>query len=532
MNKSTIQDFIEKPRKMLLIDSLILLPFLILPLLISLPYRVNIFLSWEGAYRMSIGQTPFVDFGIPMGFGYWLIPTLFFKLFGPGFLSLVKAQILINFLSAVSLRGLLYNMKLRPFLVSVSLLVFYLTYVIYNFWPWYNHSVVVFELIALYFATREFSKEQRWTQLFYALLAASFAFLSFFTKQDVGAVAFVGCLMLIAWNAWLQRSYLPLIVYVASFVLVAAAFILPFVDNEFFYWFNFGQPPHNSRITLGALLDVFFVGSITEKIYLVLMIAGAFLASSSFMGFISDRKMFLVTFIGIMMILQSVVTRVSSPLPTDHMTYFHVFGFIGIISFIDWNKLKQYPLALAGGLVLVLGIYSGGYWKYASGIFGGGASAAETGTTPAKRPPWVAGNTPVLRKILLPPSTLEGVERLKQLPVVQKPDLKVLNMSELTYLAHELGYVPLTDQPLWYHLNIGIFPREVEILRQRIATGYYDLVLFEDIPSLTHFYPYVLRDQLMLDYDKVDSFLAPRRLEDSTIEVFVKRTPTRGYAAK
>lgn len=529
MNKSTIEDFIERPRKMLLIDGLILLPFLVLPLLISLPYRVNIFLSWEGAYRMSIGQVPFVDFGIPMGFGYWLIPTLFFKLFGPSFLSLVKAQVLINLLSALALRGILYNMKLRPFLVSVGLLVFYLTYVIFNFWPWYNHSVVVFQLIAVYFASREFNKNQRRQQVLFAVLSAAFAFLAFFTKQDVGAIAFVGCFILFAWNSWLNKWYVPLVVYAATFLVVAAAFILPFVDNDFFYWFNYGQPPHSSRITLRGILDVLFVGSITEKIYLLLIVAGAFVASSSVMDFMTNRKTFLIFFIGVMMILQSVVTRVSSPLPTDHMTYFHVFGFAGLMALVNWEKLKTMPLAVAGSLALVFAIYSGGYWKYAAGFFGN-APAGDTDTSVRASQPWVKGNTPVLKSILLPPATLAGVERIKQLPVIKKPDLKVLNMSELTYLAYELGYTPLTNQPLWYHLNIGIFPREVDILRERIAEGYYDLVLFEDIPSLTHFYPYALRDQLMLDYDKVDSFLAPRKLEDSTIEVFVKKSSARGFA--
>ena len=58
------------------------------PLFLHLPYRVNIFLSWEGAYRMSRGQLPFRDFGVPLGGMYWVIPAIFFKIFGSGMITL------------------------------------------------------------------------------------------------------------------------------------------------------------------------------------------------------------------------------------------------------------------------------------------------------------------------------------------------------------------------------------------------------------------------------------------------------------
>lgn len=54
----------------------------LVPLSVSLPYRVNIFISWEGAYRMSHGELPFRDFGTSLGGMYWVIPAIFFKIFG------------------------------------------------------------------------------------------------------------------------------------------------------------------------------------------------------------------------------------------------------------------------------------------------------------------------------------------------------------------------------------------------------------------------------------------------------------------
>ncbi|MEQ9306506.1 MAG: hypothetical protein RJQ14_21515, partial [Marinoscillum sp.] len=118
-----------------LFDLFICTPFLLAPLFLQLPYRVNIFLSWEGAYRIMLGQIPFEDFGLPMGFGYWLIPALFFKLLGPELITLVKAQVVINAISLLSMRGILKQLNIRPYLISISLLTFCLTYVLFNFWP-------------------------------------------------------------------------------------------------------------------------------------------------------------------------------------------------------------------------------------------------------------------------------------------------------------------------------------------------------------------------------------------------------------
>src|ERR1700755_164290 len=88
-------------------EVVIILVLALVPLLIHLPYRVNIFLSWEGAYRISQGQLPFRDFGAPLGGMYWVIPALFFKLFGTGLFTLVIAQVFINMLSGLAFRSIL-----------------------------------------------------------------------------------------------------------------------------------------------------------------------------------------------------------------------------------------------------------------------------------------------------------------------------------------------------------------------------------------------------------------------------------------
>jgi len=102
-------------------------------------------------------------------------------------------------------------------------------------------------------------------------------------------------------------------------------------------------------------------------------------------------------------------------------------------------------------------------------------------------------------------------------------ELKVMNMTELTSLPVELGYTPLKGIPLWYDLGVAIFPKQVKEICANIEQDKYDVFLFEVVPSLDDFYPEDIRTILQKNYQLVDTFLAPRKEEDSTIEVYLRR---------
>ena len=126
----------------------------------------------------------------------------------------------------------------------------------------------------------------------------------------------------------------------------------------------------------------------------------------------------------------------------------------------------------------------------------------------------------------MPPSTADGIHRLMNMELVKsRKNLKVLNMSELTPLAAEIPY-KLEENgqlPLWYHLGVGMFNRQAEIFEKRIGEHYYDLILFEYVPTLNNFYPFRVRDSLRVHYKLIDSFMAPRRGDTKgTIEVYIK----------
>lgn len=505
------------------IDLLVCLPFLIVPLLIELPYRVNIFLSWEGAYRLYIGQMPFRDFGLPMGFGYWLLPSAFFHLFGPKMSTLVITQVFINFLSLISLRGILYNTGVKAYHVTLLLIVFCLTYVVYNFWPWYNHSVIVFEMAAIWLLTAYLARPDGGQRLLLVAGSAVLAFLSFFTKQDAGAICIMICMAMVVHEAVATRRYPALIVFPISLAIVAAALIIPFLPYDFLYWFNLGQAPHDSRVTIGKLLDVALGDAVWEKVYLAVIVLIAVYGGKDMMQRLAvDRPTLRMVFISVAMLGQAIITRATSPLPTDHMTYFHAFGIAGILGLSSLLDFKPQPRMVLVSVCLVVVLFSAGYWKYVAGILDLAPEKVNSEQS-AVSLPWTGTSARGFEGVLMPGETVKGIERLLSTADSLGKPLCVLNMSELTPLALDMNYTPPTDQPLWYHLNIGIFDKEVDEFCRRVGENEYDVVLFEDIPDLTHFYPYRVRDTLRLHYTLVDSFLAPRKLENATIEVYLRK---------
>jgi hypothetical protein len=204
------------------------------------------------------------------------------------------------------------------------------------------------------------------------------------------------------------------------------------------------------------------------------------------------------------------------------MTYFHAFGVGSIVALSAMLNIKGHPRVALASLVLIVVLFSAGYWRYIGGIFNT-KSSSQTSLKTASSGPWTSTDVKGFEGVVMPGETVAGIDRLIDACSDLNRPLRVLNMSELTPLAIELGYTPPTGQPLWYHLNIGIFDKEVDEFCQRVKMNEYDVVLFEDIPDLTEFYPYRVRDTLRQHYTLTDTFLAPRKLENSTIEVYFRK---------
>ena len=516
------------------------------PLFVSFPYRVNIFLSWEGAYRLSQGQVPYRDFGMPLGYMFWAVPALFMKIFGPQMITLVKAQVFINIISGLAFRSILKSLGVKPGIRLLSVLLYCLSYSFFNFWPWYNHTVIVYEMVALSFLLRAiFRAETKYSGL-WLVLSALAVFFSFFTKQDGGGMAFLLCFALLLVYCIYEKKWLPLLYFTGSFLLIAALFIYPLMSYRFSYWFNHGQPPHTSRVDPFEIADEFLLGSQWIKFYVFLVLLLALVHFKTWKHFFGDKQTILFLALTLGILAQASILQVTSYTPPDNNIYFHSFSVAFILTYlsrylqVDFNRLKPLLLCTAGLLLW----WSGSYWQYLQRIAKRAmpASAAkvntgenivsrktykiDTDTSDVPLSQWKFSGLKSLHKIYLPGPTVDGINRLMGIDLVKSGKrLRVLNMSELTTLAVELPYELERgpDQPLWYHLGVAMFNQEAQLFEDRIRKKEYDLILFEYIPSLNNFYPFRVRDVLQQNYQKKDSFMAPRRGEtQGTIEVYTR----------
>jgi hypothetical protein len=549
-------------------EVLIIVLLACVPLFIHLPYRVNIFLSWEGAYRISQGQVPFRDFGLPLGGIYWVIPALFFKIFGAKLFTLIKAQVFINIIAGLSFRSILRSLSVNAGIRLASVLLFCLSYSFFNFWPWYNHSVIVYELVAIACLLR-FTRpgaavgRYRWGWL---VAAAFFTVCSLLTKQDGGGLAFlVACGLLMAYG-WVSGKWKPLLAFAGSYVVLLLLILLPFLSHGFGYWFNHGQPPHSSRVSPFDIAAEFFGASQWIKFYVFVIVLLAVVRYRQLAAWKADPQAVMMLALTVGMLVEAAVLQVTSYTPPDNNIFFHAFAFACILSLLGpllpiGLERPRLAILLTAGVLLW---WSGVWWKYTERLTGpllarqpvGALSATgenvvnkdtyminrDTATDiPTEQ--WVECGLPAFNRITLPAPTVAGIHRLMEMDLVRKArggagqgrgasqgseagGLRVLNMSELTPLAAEVPFALEKNGslPLWYHLGVGMFNRQADTFGLRIRQHYYDLVLFEYIPTLNNFYPFRLRDSLHLHYNQVDSFMAPRRGAETqgVVEVYLR----------
>lgn len=534
----------RKDRVFAISEVFIIVVFAMVPLFMKFPYRVNIFLSWEGAYRLSQGQIPFKDFGMPLGYMYWVIPAIFFKIFGAQMITLVKAQVLINILSGLAFRSVLKSLSVQPGVRFLSVLLYCISFSFFNFWPWYNHTVIVYEMIGLAFLMKYiFSANRKWIFL---SLSALFVFFSFFTKQDGGGLAFTLCFVLLLYHCIKEKQWKPLIIFLSSVVIVAFSIVAPLTQFNFSYWFNHGQAPHTSRVSPLEIIDEFLFSSQWIKFYLLLIVLLLLAGYKSLRQLFDDIRGFVFLLLTVGILIEAAILQVTSYTPPDNNIFFHSFAFAFIISGfarysnLDFNQLK--PL-FAVGLVLMLW-WSGVFWKYIKRLVPGisdqsiqNANTTEnivnrntyqlsnpSGEIPVSE--WQFSELKSFRRISMPKPTIDGINRLlKMQQVKNSKNLRVLNMTELTPLSVEVPYQLETgpEIPLWYHLGVSMFNKQAQSYEQKILSNIYDLVLFEYVPSLNNFYPFRVRDTLVNHYQKIDSFPAPRQGNtQGVIEVFIK----------
>jgi hypothetical protein len=511
-------------RQLLIIELLIIAFFCFAPLLFNNPYRINIFLSWEGAYRMYLGQVPFRDFSLPMGYGYWVIPALFFKIFGPYFYSLIKAQVLINLISALAFRSILKTLNVSPVIILLSVLVYCFSYVSFNFWPWYNNTVIAFELVAIYFTLKAIFSAGGWKMWAKLMLAAFFIFFAIWTKHDAGGLGLLIIYGILSYDAWMERSSKRWLAFTGFFLFFTLLFIVPLLQYDLTYWFNYGQAPHRSRLVVMNFLNEILGWAYWEKFFLLLIILFVLDKVRTNRAFFDNKKEVLFAFICIAIIMQAWVIPVTSPVPEKNEVFFYAFGFAYMFSYLrlSIDLTRWYYLAVC--LFFVAFWWTGIYWRNIQRVISKKPNVVQN-VEQRNHKYRLAKEYKTMERLFLAESTLDGIRKIKELDIVEnRKDLKVLNMSELTSLAYEIPFTPPVNQPMWYHQTVSIFQDQVDEFCEKIRRKEYDLVIFETVSEkeAINFFPMDVKKCLMEHYRHEFTFLAPRHPEDSYVDVFTK----------
>jgi hypothetical protein len=474
---------------------------------------------------MYLGQVPFQDYSLPMGYGYWVIPAIFFKIFGPYFASLIKAQVFINLVSVITFRSILKILDVKPVVILFSVLVFCFSYVSFNFWPWYNHLVFVFEMIALYFVLLATLKTEGWRTWAALTAGAFFTFFSIFTKQDIGGLALMTAYGILTYNAWVDRSFQKWLAFTALFVTFTMMFVLPILKYDFLYWFNYGQPPHKSRLVLMDFANEILGWAYWEKFFLFIVVLFVLDKARAGKEFLLNKKEVCFAFITMAIIFQAFLIPVTSPVPERNEVFFYAFGFAYFFSNFRLNIDLSRWHYLAVCIFFIVFWWAGIYWRNVQRIFESKPVTVAKNEQQAKHKYRLAKEYKTMEHLYLADNTLDGIKKIKELPVFKtNKDPKVLNMSELTSLAYEIPFTPLINQPMWFHQTVSIFDKEVTEFCAKVRNHEYDVVIFESVnpEEVINFYPEDVHKCLDENYKFEFSFLAPRTPEKSYIYVFTK----------
>jgi hypothetical protein len=522
---STLMEKDSSERNLLIVEMLIAAVFCFVPILFNNPYRINIFLSWEGAYRMYLGQMPFRDYSLPMGYGYWVIPAIFFKIFGPYFASLIKAQVFINLISVIAFRSILKILDVKPVVILMSVLVYCFSYVSFNFWPWYNNVVFVFEMIGIYFLLAAVLKSESRITWINLAVSAFFIFFSIFTKQDIGGLGLMTAYGILCYSAIIDKSVKHIFIFTGFFIAFAATFIAPLLQYDFTYWFNYGQPPHKSRLVLMDFANEILGWAYWEKFFMMVVFLYVIDKAQSGVAFFRNKKEVLFAFITLAVIFQAFLIPVTSPVPDKNEVFFYAFGFAYFFANMRLSIDVSRWYYVVATFALIVFWWSGIYWRNIQRVVASKPVTVEKNEQQSKHKYRLAKEYKSMEKLYLAESTLDGIKKVKNLSIFKtKKNPKVLNMSELTSLAYEVPFTPLINQPMWFHQTVSIFPKEVNEFCAKVRNHEYDVVIFESVnpEEVINFYPEDVHECLNQNYKFEFSFLAPRTPEKSFVYVFTK----------
>jgi len=450
---------------------------------------------WEGAYRVSLGQIPFTDFGTPVGPVSFLIPALFFKAFSPSWFVMQLSQMFENAILLFLAYQLLKRLKFSQVNINRAIACFSFLYLVFLSHPWYNSGAFLSFLTSMVLLLGAG---------YWAIIAAGLmAGICFLAKQDYGVMNLcLGSLVILLTQSQKSDSYRKIVfqlstlrdvqqikLILVSITLFLSFFALPivtliyFVDSaQFFYWFNYGQPPHEIRKI--HIWDFANHGNL----FLPACIAFYFSYRTNRIDLLFAGIFFACAFI------------VSSTSGLDYTAFFFFLFLPLLVQTVGDRQLVQKKWLSALLLLAVLTCIAFPA-KYMYRL-------VQT-TVLAKAEPFSFRHVYVTRPVQAYPESMPYfknvmgsddsvvmIEKLQQIATANPNiSLKVLNISELTPIYAELGSAPPLHYPLWYHTKISLFPKEIKLINQDIDDNKFDVILLQDAHGQANFDEFLTRLQ-------------------------------------
>jgi hypothetical protein len=490
---------------------------------------------WEGAYRVSLGQIPFADFGTPVGPVSFLIPALFFKLFSPSWYVMQLSQMFENAILLFLAYHLLKRLQFTQVNINKAIACFSFLYLVFLSHPWYNSGAFLCFLASMVLLL---------SSGYWSLMASGFmAGLCFLAKQDYGVMNLcLGSLVIlltqcdqagpfrkIAFHfSVLQDSRKILsiasagIVFIIFFALPIVGLIYAVDSSQFFYWFNYGQPPHEIRkihiwdfanhgnLFLPACIAFYFA---YRTVRMDILFAGIFFICAFIVSSTSglDYTAFFF-FLFLPLLIQTVTDR---QLVSNR--------WVSALLILATMSCIAFPAKYAYRLVQTTVLAKAEPFSFRHVYV----------TRPVQPYPQ---SMPYFKNVMGSDDSLVMIERLQEIAKTN-PDvaLKVLNISELTPIYAELGSAPPLHYPLWYHTKISLFPREIEMIDRDIDENKFDIVILQNAHGQANFEEFLARLQKNHDYQTLRErgFVSPTTSTGDTcyegycpnhIYVYVKRS--------
>ncbi len=447
---------------------------------------------WEAAFRVSLGQIPYTDFGSPVGPISFLLPALFFKIFSPTWEILQITQLVENILVILLVYGITVRLECQRNISNLTIILCSIFYLVFLTHPWYNSTAVIFLLAAIWSILKP--------GIPWVILSSLFAGICLITKQDYGIVAagIVGVLIIaqsttdlkfqpkkisFALKNQINNYYFlfgQLLIFSILFFL-PLVILLQVVDVEsFLYWFNYGQPPHTLR-----------------KIYIWNFISrGNILISAFVASYIFWKTRRFDTLVACLILYSGFV--VSSTSGLDYTSFYYLLTLPLLISIL-WkltikHKLVKYFLLI--GLMLCLATPIKYLFRLVETTVISKPEPFSFRARYVTRPvAYFPESAPFFNNVMGSIDSIAMISELKNqfkeylIPYngSQFTPLTMFLMGEMTPLFAELNIKPPTNVPLWFHTKISLFPREIDIMRREFTQTKYDIVILQNAHGQSNF---------------------------------------------